>query len=85
MNNLYIIEEVLCCYAGGMVVIAAPSLERCRELFLDKFVREYYRDSSCETAQEMREFDAAIKNGDYKVIENVNHDEGIISFLHGSS
>lgn len=80
MNNLYIIEEVLCCYAGGMVVIAAPSLERCRELFLDKFV-----DESWETAEEITEFDDAIKNGDYKVIENVNHDEGVISYLYGSS
>ena len=36
MNNLYIIEEVLYDYTAGMVVIAAPSLERCREIFTDE-------------------------------------------------
>ncbi len=77
MNNLYIIHEVLCCYSGGIVIIAAPSLERCRELFIEK--EEFDLNDS------IKEFDSAITNGDYKVIENVNHEEGSVSFLYGSS
>jgi hypothetical protein len=80
MNNLYIINEVLYDLTPGMAVIAAPSLDRCRELFADKFV-----DGSWDTDQELREFDSAIKDGDYKVIENVNHDEGVVSYVVGGS
>ena len=72
MNNLYIINEVLSDYTPGMAVIAAPSLERCRELFAKEF--EFTG---------MREFDSAIEDGDYKVIENVNHDEGVVSYVVG--
>ena len=71
MNNLYIINEVLIDYTSGMAVIAAPSLERCKELFYEEF--EY------ETSQ----FDSAIKYGDYKVIEGVDHIEGVVSYVHG--
>lgn len=35
--NLYIINDVLCDYTPGMVVIAAESLEKCREIFEDRF------------------------------------------------
>ena len=71
MNNLYIINEVLYDYTPGMAVIAAPSLERCREIFAERFKRQ------------VDEFDSAITDGDYKVIENVNHDEGVVSYVYG--
>ena len=73
MNNLYIINEVLKDYTPGMAVIAAPSLESCREIFVEEF--DYWSD----------EFDPAIKNGDYKVIEAVNHPEGLVSCSYGGS
>ena len=72
MNNLYIINEVLSDYTPGMAVISAPSLERCRELFEGEF-------------QCISEYDEAIKDGDYKVIEGVNQEEGVISYVYGGS
>ena len=72
MNNLYIINEVLSDYTPGMVVISAPSLERCREVF----------EKEIEFAL-MGEFDSAIEDGDYKVIEGVNQEEGVISYVYG--
>ena len=72
MNNLYIINEVLSDYTPGMAVISAPSLERCRELFEEEF--------EC-----IREFDVAIRDGEYKVIEGVNQEEGVISYVYGGS
>ena len=71
MNNLYIINEVLSDYTPGMAVIAAPSIERCRELFSEEF--ELWTD----------EFDSAIEDGDYKVIEGVDHNEGVVSYVVG--
>ena len=71
MNNLYIINEVLSDYTPGMAVIAAPSLERCREIFVEEF--KLWTD----------EFNSAIEDGDYKVIENVNHAEGVVSYVVG--
>ena len=73
MNNLYIIEEVLYDYTSGMVVIAAPSLERCREIFTEMFT------DSCEWPV----YDLAIERGRYEVIENVNRAEGIVSYVYG--
>ena len=72
MNNLYIINEVLSDYTSGMAVVAAPSLERCREVF----------ENGIEYAL-MGEYDSAIEDGDYKVIENVNHPEGVVSYTWG--
>jgi len=71
-NNLYIINEILSDYTPGMAVIAATSLKRCREIFTTEF--EFV---------EHGEFDSAIKDGNYKVIENVNHDEGVVSYVYG--
>ena len=71
MNNLYIINEVLFDYTAGMAVIAAPSLKRCREIFVEEF------------SLSIDEFDSAIEDGNYKVIENVNHDEGVVSYVFG--
>jgi len=71
-NNLYLINEVLSDYTSGMAVIAAPSLERCKEIFTEEF-----------NFDDIGEFDSAIKDGNYKVIENVNHDEGVVSYVYG--
>ena len=71
--NIYIIEEVLTDYTSGMVIIAASDLNRCRELYVDRF------------NYQLEEFDAAIANNFYKVIEDVKHDEGIISIVWSGS
>ena len=73
MTNLYIINEVLSDYTSGMAVIAASSLKRCREIFAEEF--DWVDD----------EYDSAIENGDYKVFKNVNHAEGVISYVMGGS
>ena len=71
--NLYIINEVLADYTAGMVVIAAESIDRAREIFTDneQFVGE------------LDDFNAATMAGKYKVIENVNHPEGVVSYVYG--
>tara|TARA_B100001564_G_scaffold329919_1_gene314784 strand:+ start:387 stop:608 length:222 start_codon:yes stop_codon:yes gene_type:complete len=71
MNNLYVLNEVLTDYTSGMAVIAAPSLDACREVFADEF--EFWTG----------EFDSSIENGDFKVIEGVDHPTGLISYVHG--
>ena len=74
--NLYIIEDILSDYTFGMAVIAAPSLERCRELFVAEFIA--YSD-----ARELSEYDNAIENGAYKVLSVVGQPEGVVSYVHG--
>jgi len=71
--NLYIISEVLCDYTEGMAVIAAPDLDRCRELVQEKWSSDYV----------LLEFDDAIKSGSYKVLEVQNQEEGIVSHVFG--
>ena len=78
MNNLYIIDDILSDFFPGMAVIAAPSLERLREVFIEKFV-----DDKFDEKYMIPEYDKAIENKKYKVIENVNHPEGVISYLFG--
>jgi hypothetical protein len=68
--NLYILEGVLCDYTPGMAVIAAPSLERCWEVFAEKF--------RCSKVEHERMF-----CDDVKVIEGVNHAEGVVSYMYG--
>ncbi len=75
MNNLYIIEEVLVYYTAGMAVIAAPTLERCREIFAEEYVPVF---PAC-----MIEYDEAILHEDYTVIEAVNHPAGIVAHVVG--
>ena len=70
MNNLYIINEVLSDYTPGMAVVSAPSLERCREIFAEEF-------------DDVSEFNVSIRDGEYKVIEGVDHIEGVISYVYG--
>ena len=69
MNNLYILNNVLSDYTDGMAVIAAPNMERCRELFVAEF-GEY----------QAADFDAFAK---IKVIENVPQAEGVVSYVYG--
>ena len=76
MNNIYIIEEVLSDYTAGMAVICAPSLDRCREIFVEEFNEDLFK-------REIAEFDRAIEKNWYKVIEGVNHAEGIVSYVCG--
>lgn len=74
--NLYILKGVLADYTPGMAVIAAPSLERCRELFVAEFIA--YSD-----ARELTEFDNAIENGAYKVLSVVGQPEGVVTYMYG--
>ena len=75
MNNLYIIEEVLSDdNTPGMAVIAAPSLDRCREIFVEKFGESM-----------VDEYDYAVGVDDYKVFEIVNHAEGVVSYVYGGA
>jgi hypothetical protein len=73
MNKLYIIEEILYDYTPGMAVICASSLDRCREIFVEEF----------DWKSEVEEFDESIKQGMFKVIEDVNHAEGLVSYVCG--
>jgi len=72
--NLYIVKEVLCDYTSGMVVIAAPTLERARELHLEEFG---------EGANTVDEFDTAIKCEWYTVLQVVDQPEGVVSYVYG--
>ena len=70
--NLYILEGVLADYTGGMAVIAAPSLDRCWEVFAEEF------DYSGNSLDHQKRFCE-----DIKVIEDVNHAEGVVSYMYG--
>jgi len=70
--NLYILEGVLADYTGGMAVIAAPTLERCWEVFAEKFK---YSGDSLDRQKRLCE--------DIKVIEGVNRAEGVVSYMYG--
>ena len=74
--NLYIINDVLYDYTSGMCVIAAESLPRCEQIFMAKF-----GDSTSSYIKEckQKEFNEA----EIKVIENVNHPEGVVSYVYG--
>lgn len=74
--NLYIINEVLYDYTDGMVVIAAASLERARELFIAEFGGGLYDNGETE-------FDKAIESGAYKTLQVVGQEEGVVSYVYG--
>jgi hypothetical protein len=74
--NLYIISDVLYDYTPGMCVIAAESLPRCEQIFMKEFV-DFEIDFIKERMQ--KEFNQAA----IKVIENVNHPEGVVSYVYG--
>ena len=71
--NLFIIKEVLYDYTEGMVVIAAETLERARELFVAGF----------DSERQAEEFDEAIERGAYKTLQVVGQPEGIVSYVYG--
>ena len=76
--NLYIINDVLYDYTSGMCVISAESLPRCEQIFMERFASggsDYFKERYQE------EFNQA----DIKVIENVNHPEGVVSYVYGGS
>lgn len=74
--NLYIINEVLYDYTDGMCVIAAESMPRCEELFMKEFG---WKDNDQHNQAIQKEFNSA----PIKVIENINHPEGIVSYVYG--
>ena len=73
--NLYVIADVLSDYTSGMAVIAAPTLERCRELFIAQFGKDWQPT--------IDEYDSAIKRGEYKVLQVVGQEEGIVDYVYG--
>ena len=81
MNDLYIISEVLYDYTPGMAVIAAPSLDTCREIFAELSIKLVWSPTQFELWVD--EFDSAITDGDYKVIEGVDHQTGVVSYVVG--
>lgn len=78
--NLYIINDVLYDYTAGMVVIAAESMPHCEQIFMEEFGNDgdsdWEKDANERT---QKEFNLA----GIKVIENVNHPEGVVSYVYG--
>jgi len=72
--KLFIIKKVLYDYTPGMCVIAAHDLDQCRELFAHKFGRK---------VEFMDEFDRSITNKNYRLVDVVNCNAGIISYEYG--
>jgi hypothetical protein len=78
--NLYILNDVLYDYTSGMAVIAAESMEQCNQIFMEEFGRPGDNDYAVTRNQELqKEFDTA----DVKVLENVNHPSGVVSYVYG--
>ncbi len=75
--NLYILNDVLYDYTAGMCVIAAESLEHCKQLFMDEFCHPNDSDFVKECCQ--TDFDTA----SVKVIEGVNHPAGVVAYVYG--
>ena len=75
--NLYIINDVLYDYTAGMCVIAAESIPRCEQIFMEKFE---WKDCENHNKCIQKEFNEAR----IKVIENVPYEkEEIVSYVHG--
>ena len=77
--NLYILNDVLYDYTSGMAVIAAESMEQCGQIFIEKFGTGSDYSKLKSNKERQREFDTA----DFKVIENVNHPAGVVSYVYG--
>ena len=75
--NLYILNDVLHDYTAGMAVIAAESMEQCKELFMAEFCHPNDSDFVKECRQE--DFNTAV----VKVIEGVNYAAGVVSYVYG--
>ena len=78
--NLYIINDVLYDYTSGMCVIAAESLPRCEQIFMKEFG---WNDDTDYTKQYNEEKQKEFNTAPIKVIENVNHPEGVVSYVYG--
>ena len=78
--NLYIINDVLFDYTPGMAVIAAESLSHCEELFMKEFAWSGDTEYVKEYNQEQQEL---FNKAPIKVIENVQHDAGVVSYVYG--
>ena len=75
--NLYIINDVLYDYTCGMCVIAAESLPRCEQVFMERF-----GDSTSDYVKECTQKD--FNTSEIKVIENVPYEkEEVISYVYG--
>jgi hypothetical protein len=77
--NLYIIESVLYAYTDGMVCIAAENLNQCRELFIEEFVHDKWDN------EKVQQFDEAIKSKEYKVLQVMNQEAGVVSYVYGGA
>ena len=75
--NLYILNDVLYDYTPGMAVIAAESMEQCKELFMAEFC--YSGASDYVKGGYEADFNTAI----VKVIEGVNYAAGVVSYVYG--
>ena len=73
--KLYILNDVLYDYTPGMCVIAAESLEQCKQLFIEEF------SIGCDYAD--KEQERELNSASVKVIEGVNHPAGIVSYVYG--
>lgn len=75
--NLYIINEVLCDYTCGMCVIAAESLPRCEQIFMEEFApgeNAYFKEC----------YQKKFNEAPIKVIENVPYEkEEVVSYVYG--
>jgi len=79
--KLFIINNVLNDYTPGMVIIKAESLDRARELYIERFVGGEW-DIEFE-----KEFDVAVENKDYSVFDIVDGDEtdeGFVKVMFGA-
>lgn len=78
--NLYIINDVLYDYTPGMCVIAAESIPHCETIFMQEFGNDGDSDwEKADNQNKQKEFDYA----EIKVIWNVNHPAGVVSYVHG--
>jgi hypothetical protein len=78
--NLYILNDVLYDYTAGMCVIAAESMEQCKQLFVEEFGSDGGSEYAVTRNKELQEeFDAAT----IKVIEGVNHPAGVVAYEYG--
>lgn len=78
--NLYILNDVLYDYTSGMCVIAAESIPHCKQIFIKEFGSDGGTEYAVSRNEELqKEFDTA----EIKVIENVNHPEGVVSYVYG--
>ena len=80
--NLYIINDVLYDYTSGMCVIAAESLPRCQQIFMERFG---WGDGDADYIKEYdEEQQKQFNEAKFKVIENVPYEkEEVISYVLG--